>query len=103
MFEHKLPIEARKTDADGIAIDIGDQQPSGLWTEANQPRRAPPDGSSDVAIVDQAEALKRRQTVGNDRAPETSVALDVEPRRRFAAAHQRQDSREALTLGFDGA
>ena len=98
MLQDKLSVEIGKTDADRITVDIGHQKPAGFRAEADQSRRPPADRSPDTAIVDQAESLKRRQTVGHDRAPEAGVTLDVEPGRCSASAHQREDRREALTL-----
>ena len=102
MFVRKLSIKARQANADRVAIDIGHREPAGFRAEANQSRCPPADRSPDPAIVDQAEALKRREAVNDDRPPETGVALDVEPGRCLAAAHQGQNGREALTLGLDG-
>ncbi|BCH05639.1 hypothetical protein MesoLj131c_73870 (plasmid) [Mesorhizobium sp. 131-3-5] len=63
MLKDQPPVQIGETKADGVAVDVGNQNARGLRSEPHQSRRAPAYGAPDTAFVNKAESSKRRQPV----------------------------------------
>jgi hypothetical protein len=102
VLKDEAPAQIGETKADGVAVDVGNQNARGLRSEPHQTRRAPAYGAPDTTFVDKAEGSKRREPVGDHGAAEPGLSFEVEARAGFIGSQNVEKRNETLALGFEG-